>query len=76
MDEEAQTIDQPKKMYWEGQKNTAMDDKDDDDQDKLVFVVLLVPIDWKFTQQMMEFSMEMDSDEHGLDSLIGGRKRL
>jgi hypothetical protein len=53
-----------------------MDDKDDDDQDKLVFVVLLVPIDWKFTQQMMEFSMEMDSDEHGLDSLIGGRKRL
>jgi hypothetical protein len=45
LDEEAQTIDQPKKMYWEGQKNTAMDDKDDDDQDKLVFVVLLVPID-------------------------------
>ncbi len=32
-------------MYWEGQKDTAMDDKDDDHQDKLVFVVLMVPID-------------------------------
>jgi hypothetical protein len=31
-------------MYWERQKDIAMDDKDDDDQNKSVFVVLLVPI--------------------------------
>ncbi len=32
-------------MYWEGQKDIAMDDKDDDHQDKFIFVVLMLPID-------------------------------
>jgi len=40
LDEETQTINRLEKMFWGGQDDIAMDDKDDDHQDKLVFVVL------------------------------------
>ncbi len=38
-------------MYWEGQKDIKMDNKDEDNYDELVYIVQIVPIDEKSMQQ-------------------------
>jgi hypothetical protein len=39
-------------MYWEGQKDIEMDNKDEDHHNILVFMVHIVPIDEKSMQQV------------------------
>jgi hypothetical protein len=44
LDEKTQTTNQPEPMYWEGQINIKMDDKEDEHLDEYVFMVQMVPL--------------------------------
>ncbi len=73
MDEKTYIVDRLEPMYWEGQKGIEMDDKNEDHHDKLVFMVH-VPINEKSMSHVTKFFMEMDFDEHCLDSVTCGNK--
>jgi hypothetical protein len=45
-------------VYWEGQKEIEMDNKDEDHYDESIYEVQIVSIDEKSMQQAKEFSME------------------
>ncbi len=52
LDEEAQTTNRLEPMYWEGQKDIEMDDKEDEHMDESMFMVQMVPIDGTSMQHM------------------------
>jgi hypothetical protein len=52
-----------------------MDDKDENHHEKLVFVVQIVPIDEKSMQQITNFFVGVDLDEHCLDLMTSGNKK-
>jgi hypothetical protein len=39
LDDEAQTIDDPWRIYWEGQGDANVNDKEEDNNEKLVYMV-------------------------------------
>jgi hypothetical protein len=45
-------------VYWEGQKDIKMDNKDEDYYDESIYVAQIVPVDEKSMQQMKEFLVE------------------
>jgi hypothetical protein len=51
-------------MYWEGQKDIEMDNKDEDHHIILFFMVHIIPVDEKSMQRVKESSMEVDLDEN------------
>ncbi len=75
LNEEAYTIDRPKPIYLERQKDTNVDNKDQYYHEKLVSTVQIAHIDEKSKTQGETFSMIMDVDDSCLDLMPNGNKR-
>jgi len=66
LDEEGQTTNRPKPIYWEGQRDIKMDDKENKHLDEFVFMVQMVPIDGTFMQHTTYVPMKVKLDEKHL----------
>ncbi len=61
-------------MYWEGQWDIKMDDKEDEHLDEYVFMVQMVPIDGTFMQHTTYVPMKVKLDEKHL--MTGGNAKF
>ncbi len=73
LDDEAQTIDDPWRIYWEGQGDANVNDKEEDNNEKLVYMVQINQIASKTnTMKVDTFFVRVDVHDICLDPMLDG----
>ncbi len=75
LDGEAQTTDGPWPIYWEGQGDANVNDKEEDNNEKLVYMVYINEIAKKYTMKVDTFFVRVGVDDIFLDPMPDGIKR-